>query len=570
MPTLTTRILWVLGAVAWLFVAASLASFDTADPPSHVVSVHAQPIGNLCGRAGALIAYNAWYLLGIGSWILLIGVGIAIGAGLSGRRITHPLVRSLGMLIVAVAGASLHGLIAPTWGPLAGAEPGLAAVATVGELTLRFGGLGTFLLIAAAMLVGLLLAEEQIILHLPRLAIRSFRAAHRVTVPQITNLMTRPETPLKEAGTARGAAKARGRWTSSRSAAAAAAIDPDAGGLGAVESFDPDDHEIDETDEVDEAPKSKRTKKAARPVVVDEDEYEDDEEDDEDEEYEEEDAYEEEEVLPGAPQVFSEDALREKISRLPVRFAQATQKLATEEDLQDLQNMAELAGYRFPGLDLLVDPEQNFSEELESLVRDQAAALEQALKQYRIDGSVEGIESGPVITLYHVRLAPGTKVANLNAVSSDLARSLKAINLRIVANMAGRDTVGIEVPNPKKEKVRMKELMSSTDNFKDMSLPMFLGKDASGDPLIADLTKMPHMLIAGTTGSGKSVCINTIIMSFLYTKKPNELKLVLVDPKMVEMSQFKDIPHLMCPVVTEMSKAAAILEWAVRKMDERY
>jgi DNA segregation ATPase FtsK/SpoIIIE, S-DNA-T family len=103
-----------------------------------------------------------------------------------------------------------------------------------------------------------------------------------------------------------------------------------------------------------------------------------------------------------------------------------------------------------------------------------------------------------------------------------------------------------------------------------MKLPMFLGKDASGEPLIADLTKMPHMLIAGTTGSGKSVCMNTIIMSFLYTKKPNELKLVLVDPKMVEMSQFKDIPHLMCPVVTEMSKAAAILEWASPKMDERY
>jgi S-DNA-T family DNA segregation ATPase FtsK/SpoIIIE len=136
--------------------------------------------------------------------------------------------------------------------------------------------------------------------------------------------------------------------------------------------------------------------------------------------------------------------------------------------------------------------------------------------------------------------------------------------------MAGRDTVGIEVPNPTKEKVRLKELMRNRELFEKMKLPMFLGKDASGEPLIADLTKMPHVLIAGTTGSGKSVCMNTIVMSFLYTKKPNELKLVLVDPKMVEMSQFKDIPHLMCPVVTEMSKAAAILEWAVGKMDERY
>ncbi len=156
-------------------------------------------------------------------------------------------------------------------------------------------------------------------------------------------------------------------------------------------------------------------------------------------------------------------------------------------------------------------------------------------------------------------------------LSSDLARELKAQNIRIVANIVGRSTVGIEVPNLKKEKVRLKELMTlgGADAAK-MDLPMFLGKDASGNPLIADLAKMPHMLIAGTTGSGKSVCMNSIIVSFLYTRRPDELKLVLVDPKMVEMAQFRDIPHLMCPVVTEMNRAAAILEWAVTQMEERY
>ncbi|MCW5776415.1 MAG: hypothetical protein KIS87_08265, partial [Phycisphaeraceae bacterium] len=318
------------------------------------------------------------------------------------------------------------------------------------------------------------------------------------------------------------------------------------------------DEEEGEEAEVEREERAKRKRTKPAPVEV------------EDEAGDEEDEEEVEDELPGPAQVYSEDALREKIAKLPVRFAGSQRKMATDDDLRDLQSMGELKGYRFPGLDLLESPEENFSERLESLVRGQARALEHALQQYRIDGEVVGIESGPVITQYDVRLAPGTKVAALQAVSSDVARALKAVNIRIVPNQAGRDTVGVEVPNPTKEKVRLKELMSNTMAFAGMKLPMFLGKDASGEPLIADLTQMPHMLIAGTTGSGKSVCINTIIMGFLYTKKPNELKLVLVDPKMVELSQFKEIPHLMCPVITEMSKAAAILDWACRKMDERY
>jgi S-DNA-T family DNA segregation ATPase FtsK/SpoIIIE len=273
---------------------------------------------------------------------------------------------------------------------------------------------------------------------------------------------------------------------------------------------------------------------------------------------------------PGAPQVFDQEALKEKISKLPIVFGQKDKAVATEEDLRDLQVVEEGENYKFPGLDLLEEPEENFSAKLEEYVRSQAEALEAALKQYRIDGEVVGIESGPVITMYEVRLAPGTKVAQVTAVDSDIARALKAVNIRIVSNMAGRDTVGIEVPNEVKEKVRLKELMSNSERFSKMRLPTFLGKDAAGEPLIEDLAKMPHMLIAGTTGSGKSVCMNTIIMGFLYTKKPSELKMVLVDPKMVELSQFKDIPHLMCPVVTETGKAAAILEWATTKMDERY
>ncbi len=279
-------------------------------------------------------------------------------------------------------------------------------------------------------------------------------------------------------------------------------------------------------------------------------------------------------VEPSAPAAYIEekssqgmpDEIKDKIRALQINMAPlpkpAPIALPVEKDL---------SGYKFPGIDLLEDPESNFNAEMEGYIRDQAVLLESALQQYRIDGTVVGIDSGPVITLYEIRLAAGTKVNSLSSVASDLARALKAINIRIVPNMIGKDTVGIEVPNHKKEKVRLKELIQSYQAKNEkMMLPMFLGKDASGNPMIEDLAKMPHMLIAGTTGSGKSVCMNSIIMSFILTKRPDELKLVLVDPKMVEMSQFRDIPHLMCPVVTEMSKATAILEWAVQKMDERY
>jgi S-DNA-T family DNA segregation ATPase FtsK/SpoIIIE len=175
-----------------------------------------------------------------------------------------------------------------------------------------------------------------------------------------------------------------------------------------------------------------------------------------------EDEYEEEEdEIPGAPQVFDKEDLREKIAKLPVRFAQQEKEMATDEDLAEFQNAQSLKGYKFPTMELLEEPEIGFNEKLESLVREQAEALESAMQEYRINGEVVDIESGPAITLYHIRLAPGTKVAQINAIESDLARSLKAVNIRVVSNMEGRDTIGIEVPNPTKERVRLKELMSN-------------------------------------------------------------------------------------------------------------
>jgi S-DNA-T family DNA segregation ATPase FtsK/SpoIIIE len=173
--------------------------------------------------------------------------------------------------------------------------------------------------------------------------------------------------------------------------------------------------------------------------------------------------------------------------------------------------------------------------------------------------------------MFELELAAGVKVSQIAALANDMARALGAGAVRVVAPMPGKHTIGIEVPNSQKEKVRIKDMMQlASDRPAGMQIPLFLGKDSAGEALVSDLTEMPHLLIAGTTGSGKSVCINSIITGILLTKRPDEVKLILIDPKMVEMTLFNTIPHLMCPIVTETPRAVAILEWAMVKMDERY
>ena len=548
-------------SVVWLLLALSLLSYSPADPPGHTVVPVNDPPSNWIGPVGAFLAHWTYLLLGAGAWALLAGTGVWLGLAITRRTVTQPTLRVVGVVLLALAVSGFQFLLAPNSGSSPQGAGGLVAIAGVSELTARFSTLGSALWLLLLAGVGAIVAFDQWIFIIPN---RIWRA----TSPAMRAAASKSRESLAAKLEARAEAK-RVRQT----------------------DLDDDDRlnevaEPDTTARVNAAAATKKKKKTKpEPEEIEDDEYEYEYEDDEWEYEDEEDdasepvaeadeaVEEDDDDAPGAPQVFNAEAARQKIAGLPVRFASATRSESSEDHLRDIQNTVDLENYKFPGLDLLEEPEESYSDEMEQFVREQAEALEEALKVYRIDGEVVGIDSGPVITLYEVRLAPGTKVSRLTAVSSDIARALKAINIRIVANMAGRDTVGVEVPNAKKEKVRLKELMTcaeGAERVKKMMLPMFLGKDASGEPLIEDLAAMPHTLIAGTTGSGKSVCLNTIIMSFLFTKKPNELKLVLIDPKMVELSMFRDIPHLMCPVVTEMSKAAAILEWAVTKMDERY
>ena len=231
----------------------------------------------------------------------------------------------------------------------------------------------------------------------------------------------------------------------------------------------------------------------------------------------------------------------------------------------------ELGEYQLPAWDCLADAEYGYTEQRETFVRNQAGILEHALREFSIDAQVVEIDTGPVITMYEISLAPGIRVSAITQLSNDIMRALKAESVRIVAPVPGKSTVGIEVPNADKEKVRLKELMQTAPaESQKFQIPLYLGKDASGEALVTDLTRMPHCLIAGTTGSGKSVCINSIIMSIMYMQRPDTVKLILIDPKVVEMAAFKDIPHLMCPVINDASRATSVLEWACEKMDERY
>ncbi|MHC4438549.1 MAG: FtsK/SpoIIIE family DNA translocase, partial [Planctomycetota bacterium] len=227
--------------------------------------------------------------------------------------------------------------------------------------------------------------------------------------------------------------------------------------------------------------------------------------------------------------------------------------------------------YKLPPLDLLAEPEHSFASVQEKVVKAKASALEKLLSEFNINARVVAADSGPVVTMFELELAAGVKVSQIAALANDMARALGVGAVRVVAPLPGKHTIGIEVPNSEKERVRMKNMFELAGGKPQrMQIPLYLGKDSSAEALVSDLTKMPHLLIAGTTGSGKSVCINSIITSVLLTKRPDEVKMILIDPKMVEMTAFNTIPHLMCPIVTETKVAVQILEWATVKMDERY
>ena len=273
--------------------------------------------------------------------------------------------------------------------------------------------------------------------------------------------------------------------------------------------------------------------------------------------------------------IFTKKVIVENFDNLDEKYQstilQENNKEIKQADLPFQQNQKNKSKFILPSIELLKSPPTK-NNKFENYLNKNSDPefLEKVLLDFGVEGKIKKISNGPVVTLNEFEPAPGIKVAKIINLSEDIARNTSSESARI-ATIPGKNTVGIEIPNLKRENVFLSEIISDEKFYKkEIKLPIALGKSISGIPIIGDLSSMPHLLIAGTTGSGKSVCINTIILSLLYKLSPEQCKFIMIDPKMLELSTYEGIPHLICPVITEAKKAASVLGWVVKEMESRY
>ncbi len=504
-----------------IFLSIALFTYDAADPPSDLVYPPQTDVQNACGWVGALVASVLFQSIGLGAYYLVISLALLDAALLGHRPLGDPWLRGIGWLLSLAGLTTLVTMAVPQLspGPVIGAGGYLGAT-FCGLLAAHVATAGSYVLAISVTVAGWLLATDYLLVRL---------SGWLITLP------------ARGVGRAIGGLSQSGEQPRSkrRTDLRAPVLE----------------------DEGDEDESGVQVRIARKPAAAPAEVVKDDKEPDEGED-------EPLSKSTGGVQVAepkSSSALRVR----PPKKRDDRQQVMSELDAAS--RAEETPDYQLPSIDLLLESEPFAFEEQEKEVRRKAKLLEQAFTNFGLNVRVVEIETGPVIAQFEVELEAGLRLSKITSLADDLAIALRVPSVRIVAPIPGKNTVGIEVPNAERQLVRLREVIEESEaKAGKMRIPIFLGKDVSGNPMVADLTSLPHLLIAGRTGTGKSVCLNTLIVSMLMARRPDEVRMLLIDPKMVELSPYKTLPHLMHPVVTDMRKAEAILAWAVEKMEERY
>jgi S-DNA-T family DNA segregation ATPase FtsK/SpoIIIE len=516
-----------------VFLTMALFTYDPADPPSALNFPPRTSIANACGRSGALAAYLLFNGLGLAAYYAVFSLAAVDGVMLTRRAIHGLLLRTVGWLLSLLGVATLAAMALSTFspGPAIGAG-GYLGAAGRGWLEMHFASAGAYILVTSAILGGLLLCTDYVLV---RLATLLLGVPMVVALRMVARKLPTPSVKFTKAAEQDTA----GKLVKSRR------------GKTDLDAPVVTENEAEEAAETNE-PTIKFNKKAA---ATEAEEAADD---------------EAEEAVDEAAEESSEEQDGKSL-RVKKRGGARSERQAVMEELEAASHGEEAADYELPSMDLLLPSEPFCFEEQEKDVRNKAKVLEKTFESFGFQVKVVEIETGPVIAQFEVELEAGLRLSKITSLADDLAIALRVPSVRIVAPIPGKNTVGIEVPNAERQLVRLREVMEEADSkAQKMRIPIFLGSDVAGNPMVCDLTSLPHLLIAGRTGTGKSVCLNTIIMSMLMTRRPDEVRMLFIDPKMVELTPYMKLPHLMHPVVTDMKKAEAILAWAVEKMEERY
>jgi S-DNA-T family DNA segregation ATPase FtsK/SpoIIIE len=502
-----------------IFLAASLLSFDPADPPNTLVYPQPATITNVCGRSGAVVSSLLLGSIGVGAYYVVLSLLVLDSILLTRRPIGQPVLRLVGWLLSLTGLTALFALAFPQLcpGPVIGSG-GFVGAAMRGLLERNFASVGAYILTVSVLLGGLLLSTDYLVLRILGWMIG-----------------------LPIAGLGRGVVVVGGAYADRLANRRAKAVE---------------DNEEDEEDEEDEA---------SEPTVRIAGRHAEEEKGEKPQPAEEPPA----ETPAEEPAKPAEEA--KEPAPLKIRKPRKTQREELIEQIEAASQTQGATDYELPGVDLLLESEPFCFDEQEKDVRRKAKILEKTFADFGFNVRVVEIQTGPVIAQFEIELEAGLRLSKITSLADDLAIALRVPSVRIVAPIPGKNTVGVEVPNFERQLVRLREVIEETNGkAQSMRVPIFLGKDVSGNAMTVDLASMPHLLIAGRTGTGKSVCLNSIIVSMIMTRRPDEVRMLLIDPKMVELSPYKSIPHLMHPVVTDMRKAEAILAWAVEKMEERY